>query len=264
MDRPAKRHGFRRFFAFAADFAIVWMLIAFTVTVAGWDDYDKLIDQPERKSTVRFSLGTQIAPPLSFGTNTCGSPLIALGGLEASVAPARVTGAEICIRRSFGMIREGTITLALDREIKVPIGSTNSVSFPLTFYNGPLEYLDLVVLAGLFVLGAGGTILFGLTPGKALFGLRIAGDFRRRGLIRESVRLLPLLAYPVPGALAVTFPQAFPLGSTPFVAVQVAALILGVALMLWLWIVPLFRWRGALGHDRAAGLRVVRLGEWPG
>lgn len=254
------RYFWRRFFAYAVDVGIAWLVAAVVLSI--FDDDD--LDSNMATNSVEYTFGigihsNEFRPPLRLGSMTCGPATPILGFLQNQVAPATISSAEFCIERSYGLpvAVSATATLA-DTPEAGDLGG-QKVNVPLRILSLH-RFADTIAFGVFLCLGILTTRLSGRSFGKRLLGLRVTGRNPVPSLRRELVRNLPhLLVVPTFALINWLLPPL------PVVPTAVQALVIGLntlsaAAFIFLWLVPMIRWRGALPHDRWFGTKVVRTG----
>lgn len=205
--------------------------------------------------TIAFN-SSEFKSPVTFGTKTCGRPTSLLG-LEEQFAPATISWIEVCIERPYGMPAGGTAKVVLEDTPEA--GGLGSRTFYVPLGIHTFHRFGDVIAFGIFLcMSILTTRLFGRSPGKRLLGLKVVGRSPVPSLRREMIRNLPHLLV-VPTFALINW-LVLPLPAVP-PAVQTLAIglqILSAAAFIFLWLVPMVRWRGALPHDRWFGTKVVR------
>jgi hypothetical protein len=182
--------------------------------------------------------------------------------LRALYPDYRLIGGAICDHYTFFVFNGQSLNLTAEQD-----GSDTriNISRPITFsgenseFVAPIEPQSPVTLA-IFIFGSALFLTFATgTPGKRLLGLYVEPDAAfPRLLKRECLRNLPYILYAISNFpnfffYETTSPATVSLISYAQLATQIAALIVAV----FLWLIPLIRWRGTMPYDRATGLVVT-------
>lgn len=264
MDAPSAvgiyrpRYFWRRFLAFCVDLLLCWVALSVIFALATDDNLNDDLTAPE--TSVNFgasiSLG-EFRPWLYIGTKTCGGVGTLGEDLAAYMAPAKITSAEACFERSFGLAIGGTASLQVADTPEAAAIAGQTVDLPLRIH-GLRGWVDVLALGLFLVMSVFSLSVFRTTPGKHLLGLYVAATGPVPALRREVLRSLPHIlsvgVVAVIGWFGTTPAGIMPWANPLAVVVQLAAL----AAALYLWIVPLLRWRGTLPYDRWLGLHVRR------
>jgi uncharacterized RDD family membrane protein YckC len=248
----------RRLFAYAIDACIAWLIAVALLALIEDDIVGSDLISP--KVTYDFAIAfnsSEFKPPVTFGTKTCGRPTSLLG-LEEQFAPATISWIEVCIERPYGMPVGGTAKVVLEDTPEASELGSRTFYVPLRIHT--LHRFGDVMAFGIFLcMSILTTRLFGQSPGKRLLGIKVVGRSPVPSLRREMIRNLPHLLV-VPTFALINW-LVLPLPAVPGV-VQTLAIgleILSAVAFIFLWLVPMVRWRGALPHDRWFGTKVVRV-----
>lgn len=183
--------------------------------------------------------------------------------LHAMFPDYRLKGGSICDHYSYFVYNGQSINLSAEQDGS---DTKTTIGFPVTFSGEnfvsvePIQPQSPLTLA-IFIFGSAIFLTFATgTPGKRLLGLCVEPDATfPRLLKREVIRNLPLIVWEI-----AEFPNLFSLGTPSTAAVsllgyfQIATLILATILAVFLWLIPLIRWRGTMPYDRVTGLVVTR------
>ena len=205
--------------------------------------------------------------PLTGAGMRLPSPLVALRGLTCApveTAPdwlGQILGdtgpytLRLCQRSLYGLpdgqelrvvlpeAREGA--LRTSRQLTVPV---NAALEPVTTKN----WGTAMALLLLGIVSAVFTARGWVTPGKRILGLRLQPGERPRPILREVLRLAPLLLL----VLLPLMPGGLPL-STLGVAGVAGLSALGAAALIWYYAWPFVHWTGQSRHDRLSGYYVT-------
>ncbi len=252
------RYFWRRLFAYALDVLIAWFVAAVVLGIFESDDLDGNMAAKTFKYTFGIALNSdEFRPPLYLGSVTCGPATPILAFLRHQVAPATISSAEFCVERSFGIpvAISATATLADTPEAGDLGGQKVNIPLRIPSFH---RFADTIAFGIFLCLSVLTTRLLGRSVGKKFMGLEIVGRSPVPTLRREMIRNLPhLLVVPTFALINWMLP---PLPAVP-PAVQTLAIglqILSAGAFIFLWLVPLVRWRGNLPHDRWFGTKVVR------
>lgn len=255
------RHIGRRFFAYAIDFAIVWIFVALAM---GFLVENPLADDlSDTKTTYGLSVSLssgEFQPPVDVSTVTCGRPNEALAVLQGYFAPATVATAEVCYQRSYGMLIGAFAKVGLADTPEAGDLAGQILQVPMTIHNLS-RFSQPIALATFLAFSIGCLWLFGSTPGKKIMLLQIIGRRPVPALRREIVRMFPYILagttflvlelLGAPGSISPSTVEAL------VIAAQIASIL--AVVVLWIW--PLAIWRGGFFHDRWLGLSVFELDE---
>ena len=198
---------------------------------------------------------------LGFTSSTCNSVTTAPDSLLAVVGDKVVDSAFVCDTKVLGRANGLTVTLVYDVTRTENTSSQRSISVPVDKDGNPVAPLmpqTLIVQVLLIVVGGLLLIRFGRTPGKRLFGLRVVGRSPVPGLLREGLKLLPGLIVGLAMVWVAYFgPQTYGVIAQAPVLQFVGAIFAYGAVVFWLYVLPVLRWRGATLYDRWLGLTVV-------
>jgi uncharacterized RDD family membrane protein YckC len=252
-----RRWFWRRLWAYAVDVCLAWLIAVALLAVIDDDTVGSDLISPNVTDSFAIAFNSsEFKPLVTFGTKTCGRPTSLLG-LEEQFAPATISWIEVCIERPFGMPVGGTAKVVLEDTPEA--GDMGSRTFYVPIRIHTLHRFGDVIAFGIFLcMSILTTRLFGRSPGKRLLGLQIVGRSPVPSLRRELVRNLPhLLVVPTFALINWLLP---PLSAVPSAAqtLAIGLQILSAVAFIFLWLVPMVRWRGALPHDRWFGTKVVR------
>jgi hypothetical protein len=180
--------------------------------------------------------------------------------LHDMVAPKVLNGVVIC--RSFVWGIDNGLSAQLIYDGKATAGATTARSLivPVDTAGLPVNpwQPQLALGLGLLVLGSAGfLVLFGSTPGKWLFGLRVVGEGGFwHALARETQRFWPLglIALLTSGFLLGERAVATALAAGPILPLTALA----AGFLLWHYLWPLLRWSGAMPWDLHTRLLLTR------
>lgn len=183
--------------------------------------------------------------------------------LHALFPDYRLTGGSVCDHYSYFVYNGQSMNLSAEQDGS---DTKTTIGFPVTFAGDnfvsvvPIQPQSPLTLA-VFIFGSAIFLTFATgTPGKRLLGLSIEPDAAfPRLLKRDVIRNLPLIVWEI-----AELPNLFSLGAPSTAAVsllgyvQIATLISATILAVFLWLIPLIRWRGAMPQDRVTGLLITR------
>ena len=183
--------------------------------------------------------------------------------LQALFPDYLITGGTVCDHYSYFVFNGQSLNLSAQQDGS---DTKTTISFPVIFSgdsfvsvapSAPQSPFTLII----FILGSALFLTFATgTPGKRLLGLYVEPDTAFRNLLkREVIRNLPLIIWEIselPNLFALD--AVSPTVGTFLNPLQIAAQILALILAVFLWLIPLIRWRGAMPYDRITGLRVTR------
>ena len=197
-----------------------------------------------------------------FTTSVCNSLTSAPDSLLAVVGDKVVDSGFVCDTKVMGRDNGLTVTLVYDVTRTANTSSQRSISVPVDKDGNPIAPLmpqTLIVQVLLIVVGGLLLTRYGRTPGKRLFGLRVVGGSSVPGVLREGLKLLPGLIIGLAMVSVAWFgPQAYGVIAQVPVLQFIGAIFAYGALVFWLYVLPVLRWRGATRYDRWLGLTVVR------
>lgn len=253
------RYFWRRLLAYAIDVCTAWLVAAVLLGILADDDLDSNMAVGAVEYTFGFALHSdEFRPPLYIGSVTCGQATPILASLQAYVAPASIASTELCVERNYGLPVAVSATAILDETAAAGDLGGKTVDIPLRILS--LHRFADTIAFGVFIFVAIlATRLSGRTFGKRLMGLKVVGRTPVPSLRRELIRNLPhLLVVPTFALINWLLP---PLPALPFgvQALTIGLQILSAAAFIFLWLVPMIRWRGALPHDCWLGTRVERV-----
>ncbi len=199
--------------------------------------------------------------PISL--SKCWEPTVAPQELHDLIAPSPIDKLTICEEKPFGIRNGLTAELVFDlqesrngavttRSFKSRSTAIDDNGLPITpFY--PQGILIFITL--LFGSAYWQTKTSGFTPGKRFMGLRVTPNTFPTALRREFWRWIPLLVMEVVILTLAYIPLTFLMANfTGFIAVAGA---MGL-LLVWYYLWPIIRWKGAMRHDRISGTLVRR------
>lgn len=253
------RNFWRRLTAYGIDVAIAWIVVAVAFAALLGDRIGRELDDAD--TSFRFGLAVnsgEFRPPFYVGTRTCGKSAELLPLLEAYVAPAKVMAAEVCFDRSFGMPVGGTATLNLADTAEAGDLAGKKITVPLTIENH-YRFVDVYALCFFVLLSVFSLRIFGTTPGKKALGLRVLSPGQVPALRREVTRNFPHLVVVLGLALLTEIARPHPSVPPTIQTLAIAIEVIALLSMLYLWVWPVLRWRGAFPHDRWFGLSVARV-----
>lgn len=132
------------------------------------------------------------------------------------------------------------------KEVQIPLPIINHFRFADVYSICPFVALSVLSLR-----------LFGITTGKRLLRLRVIGPRPVPSLRRELIRNAPHLLV-VLGLFALTeFAPAYATVPPTVRALAVTIEVIAALALIYLWIWPIIRWRGAFPHNRWLGLVVA-------
>jgi hypothetical protein len=261
-DPITPRYFWRRIFAFSLDYLMVSVL-AFALVA--------LLATSERRV---------ISPPfINFGTFGCQNIQQILPELRERLQNFnfdfdRIASARVCERRSFGMLVSRQFVLHFDRKATEHGWATKTMSVEITPRGeivGRYAPNGLLAIGLLFVGSAAFANKGRRSPGKALLGLRISPNpspWRRElrklwplilisgvsllGQVLAGPWLLDLLLRDAALGIAA---EANPVSLFQVSFAAGAGLLV---FLLWYYVWPLIRWRGATRYDHATGSHVIR------
>lgn len=247
-----------RILAFMIDKTLIWASFGLVIALLG---QSPVLTETATETSWKLRLDTtwvssQFRPLITRTHETClpGGPED-LAGLQRFYPEAEVTSALYCPQELYGVFVGSDVRLVL----QPPTGPTIADTGQMIPDSLPWSQIDLLVALG-FVLASWACLLvFGTTPGKALFGLRVTGSPLAK-LGRETIRLSPvLLTLILPGDLALGFLSIGWTGG----ALAIGGFLLGMAAKLALWVYPVAKDHPLMPWDRWTGCRLVKAGEGP-
>lgn len=240
---PAPRYFWRRVLAFLVDHTLALLVVG-------------LLSFP-----FIDTLGLRLPYPfLHLKTGTCTQLETAPDWFPPHTDESTLYSMTLCERRLFGIPNGRDLSAIYVATIP---GNGAPVNRFLTVAVGPdlqpLPFPDVSNFAVIVLLWLGSAFAlarWGRTPGKALAGLAVTGTGAGNTLLREGLRLAPLIAF---HTISLALSAGFLM---PLIGWTFQSLVIGVALVLLvpaLWYaLPLLRWRGTMPWDRWAGTTVVR------
>ena len=198
---------------------------------------------------------------LGFSSSVCNTLTSAPDSLLAVVGDKVVDSGFVCDTKVLGRENGLTVTLVYDVTKTENTSSQRSISVPVDKDGNPVAPLmpqTLIVQVLLIVVGGLLLTRYGRTPGKRLFGLKVTGRSPLPGLLREGLKLLPGLIIGLAMVSVAYFgPRSYGVIAQAPVLQFIGAIFAYGALVFWLYVLPVLRWRGATRYDRWLGLTVV-------
>ena len=181
--------------------------------------------------------------------------------LRAVVAPQSLDGIVFWTHTVLGRDNGLTATLIYGVTKTEHTSSQRSISIPIDKNGNPVAPLmPQTLINAVLLIVVGGTLLRrnGQTPGKRLMGLKVVGVSTVPGILREVFKSLPVLIMGLAlASVAAIGPGVYAMIAQMPILQFIGAIFAYGALVFWLYLLPVLRWRGTTRYDRWLGLTVV-------